>query len=126
MNRVVAAICILVLCGTFVGVHTYQIVKLDKDITALCNEVEEDFEKENWSEISDKLQMLRSRWDRSRFWACLTIDTEEIEEIEISLKQSMEYAAVQAEPDFIGEFTMFRMRLSHIPHQEGFSIEEIL
>ncbi|MBO5364448.1 MAG: DUF4363 family protein [Clostridia bacterium] len=126
MNRVVAAICILVLCGTFVGVHTYKIIRLNKDVTALCEEVEADFQKENWSGISGNLQKLRERWDKSRLWACLTIDTKEIEEIEISLKQSMKYAEVKAKPDFIGEFTLFRMRLEHIPHQEGFSMEEVL
>ncbi len=126
MNRVVAAICILVLSGIFVGVHTYQIVKLKKDVTAICDGVEESYAEENWSGVSDKLQRLQNRWDKSRFWACLTIDTAEIEEIEISLKQSMEYAKAKAKPDFIGEFTLFRMRLEHIPHQEGFSMEEIL
>ncbi len=126
MNRVVAAICILVLCAGFVGVHTYKIVRLNKDTTALCEAVEADFKKEDWDGVSGNLQKLQKRWDKSRFWACLTIETREIEEIEISLKQSMEYAKVQGKADFIGEFTMFRMQLSHLPHQEGFSLEELL
>ena len=126
MNRVVAAICIFVLCAGFVGIHTYQIVQLNKDTRILCEEVEADFRKEDWNGVSGNLQKLQSRWDKSRFWACLTIETREIEEIEISLKQSMKYAQVQAKPDFIGEFTFFRMQLSHLPHQEGFSAEELL
>lgn len=126
MNRVIVASCILVLCGVFVGTHTYQILKLDKDTTVLCEEVETYFEKENWEEVSKGLKRIQSRWDRSRFWACMTIDTAEIEEMEISLRQAMKYADEEAKPDFIGEFTMFRMRMGHLPHQEGFSIEELL
>ncbi len=126
MNRVVAAICILVLCGAFVGVHTYQIIELSKDTTALCDVVETKFHQEDWDEVLKKLEEIQNRWDKSRFWACLTVDTQEIEDIEISLKQSMKYAQEKAKPDFMGEFTFFRMQLAHIPHQEGFSLEELL
>ncbi len=126
MNRVIAAICIFVLCGAFVSVHTYQILKLNKDTSALCDEVETHFEQEKWESVSKGLKRIQDRWDKSRFWACLTIDTQEIEEIEISLEQAMKYAKEEEKPDFIGEFTMFRMRLGHLPHQEGFSIEELL
>ncbi len=126
MNRVVAAICILVLCGAFVGVHTYQIIKLNKDTTVLCNTVESKVHQEDWDGVLEKLKEIQTRWDKSRFWACLTIDTQEIEEIEISLQQSMKYAEEKTKPDFMGEFTFFRMQLAHIPHQEGFSMEELL
>lgn len=126
MNRVIVAICILVLCGTFIGVHTYQIFKLNEDTTVLCDLTEQEFYRRDWDGVEKSLQNIQKRWNKSRFWACLTIDTKEIEEIEISLKQSMKYAKEEEIPDFIGEFTMFRMRLSHLPHQEGFSIEELL
>ncbi len=126
MNRVVAAICILVLCGTFIGVHTYQILQLNKDVSSLCDKVEEKFYKEEWESISKELDAIKKRWEKSRFWACMTINTVEIEEIEISLAQAMKYAKEEERTDFIGEFTMFRMKVSHLPHQEGFSIEELL
>ncbi len=126
MNRVIVAVCILVLCGTFVGVHTYKILKLNEATTALCDRTEREFQQRNWEGVKKSIQDIQKRWEKSRFWACMTIDTKEIEEIEISLKQSMEYAKEEAVPDFIGEFTMFRMRLSHLPHQEGFSLEELL
>ena len=126
MNRVVVAICILLLSGAFVGVHTYKILKLNEDTTILCDQAEREFRQRDWNGLEKSLSEIQKRWDKSRFWASLTIDTDEIEEIEISLKQSMEYAKEEEASDFIGEFTMFRMRLSHLPHQEGFSIEELL
>ncbi len=126
MNRVIAALCILALCIAFVGVHTYKILVLNRDVSAICNEIEEEFDQENWRGVRDKLSQVENCWNNNRFWACLTIDTEEIEEIEISLRQSIEYADIRAKEDFIGEFIMFRMQLEHLPHQEGFSVEELL
>lgn len=126
MNRMIVTISILVLCLGFVGLHTYQILELNDDMEDLCEEVREDFTVEDWSGIQKGLDRIEKRWNEDRFWACLTIDTEQIETIEISLKQSMEYAKIQAKPDFIGEFTMFQKSLEHLPHQEGFHIEELL
>ncbi len=126
MSRMLVTVCILVLCLGFVGLHTYKILELNDDMEDLCEDVEHAFMIEDWQEIRKGLSKIEKRWDKDRFWACLTIDTEQIETIEISLKQSVEYAKIQAKEDFIGEFVMFRMNLDHLPHQEGFSIEELL
>lgn len=126
MSRVITALCILVFTAGFVGFHTYQILDLDKDISAICDRVETQYESEDWDRVRDGLKELESRWNQSRFWACLTVDTAEVEEIEIALQQSMKYAEIHDKEDFIGEFIMFRMQLAHLPHQEGFSIEELL
>lgn len=126
MNRVITALCILVLAAGFVGFHTYKVLDLDKDISEICDRVEDQFKREDWNSIQEGLRQLDSRWNESRFWSCLTIDTAEIEEIEISLQQSIRYAEIHSKEDFIGEFVMFRMKLGHLPHQEGFSIEELL
>ncbi len=126
MNRVITALCILVLAAGFVGFHTYKVLDLDKDISEICDRVEDQFKREDWNGIQEGLRQLDSRWNESRFWSCLTIDTAEIEEIEISLQQSIRYAEIHSKEDFIGEFVMFRMKLGHLPHQEGFSIEELL
>ena len=56
----------------------------------------------------------------------MTIKTNEVEEIEISLRQSRAYAELGDKEDFIGEFIMFRMLVEHLPHQEGLSINELL
>ena len=126
MNRVICALCIIVLMVGFVGFHTYNILNLNRDIAEICDRVEKKFDENDWAGIQKELMNLQGRWDKSRFWASLTIDTAEIEEIEISLCQSMAYAEICAEADFIGEFIMFKMKLGHLPHQEGFSVEELL
>ncbi len=126
MNRMLVTVCILALCLGFVGLHTYKILGLNDAMEDLCEEVQEDFVVEDWGGIQRGLDRIEKRWNEDRFWACLTIDTEQIETMEISLQQSMEYAKIQAKEDFIGEFTMFRKNLEHLPHQEGFSAEELL
>lgn len=126
MNRMIAALCIFLLAVGFVGFHTYEVLALDKDITQLCDRVEADFAREDWDAVIQNTQALQDRWKKSRFWASLTIDTAQIEEIEISLRQSIKYAELQAKPDFMGEFIMFRMLTEHLPHQEGFDMKELL
>lgn len=126
MNRMLAAVVILVLAGGFVAFHTHEVLALSRDTDAICARIEEDFQREDWEAVSRDVERLHERWDQSRFWAALTIDTAKIEEIEISLKQSQKYAELQAKPDFIGEFIMFRMLTEHLPHQEGFDIKELL
>ena len=105
MSRVITALCILVFTAGFVGFHTYQILDLDKDISAICDRVETQYESEDWDRVRDGLKELESRWNQSRFWACLTVDTAEIEEIEIALQQSMKYAEIHDKEDFIGIVT---------------------
>lgn len=126
MSRMIVTVCILVLCLGFVGLHTYKILELNDEMEDLCEDVGRAFVIEDWQEINKGLSRIEKRWNKDKFWACLTIDTKQIETIEISLKQSMEYAKIQAKADFIGEFTMFQKNLEHLPHQEGFSIEELL
>ena len=126
MNRMAAVICIFILLVGFIGFHFYQIRKLDKDVSGICEKIEEDFDENNWQAIQNQLDQLQQRWNKSRFWACLTIDTAQIEEIEISMRQSMKYAQIGTREDFIGEFIMLQMQMKHLPHQEGFSIEELL
>lgn len=126
MNRMIAALCIFLLTAGFVGFHTYEVLALNEDIAQLCDRVEADFAREDWDAVIQNTQALQARWEKSRFWASLTIDTARIEEIEISLRQSIKYAELQAKPDFMGEFIMFRMLTEHLPHQEGFDVKELL
>lgn len=126
MSRVVISICILILMVGFIGFHTYEILSLNKDVDFICKNVETNFKNENWDKIKVNLDELDARWKKSRFWSCLTIDTDDIEEIEISLEQSKKYAEIENPESFIGEFMFLKLKMEHLPHQEGFSIEELL
>ncbi len=126
MSRTVVALVILALALTFAGVHTHKILAMDQQVSMLCDATESAYQEENWTEVLYQMGEIEKVWNENRFWACMTIETDQIEEIEVSFQQSKIYAGLGAKEDFIGEFTMFRMLLQHLPHHEGFSAEEIL
>lgn len=126
MKAFISAIAIFTAICIFIGIHAFIMVSLANDISAECKQVHSLADKEQWDETVKKIDLIRKLWDRRRTWASLTISTKEIEQIEISLTQSRAYAELKQKPDFFGEFIMFEKLVEHIPHQEGFHIEEIL
>ncbi len=126
MKAFISAIAIFTAICVFIGVHAFIMISLANDISAECEKVHTLANNDRWDETIRKLDRIRSIWDKKRTWAALTISTKDIEQIEISLTQSRAYAELKQKPDFFGEFIMFEKLLEHIPHQEGFHIEEIL
>ncbi len=126
MKAFISAIAIFTAICIFIGIHAFIMISLANDIATECKDVHTLADKDRWDEIVKKLDRIRSIWDKRRTWASLTISTEDIEQIEISLTQSRAYAELKQKPDFFGEFIMFEKLVEHIPHQEGFHIEEIL
>ena len=122
---VISLILLVVLC-TFIGVHSYIMINLSDSIAERCNKTLELVNSDNWSSVEQELDKISDIWDSRRMWASLTINTSKIEQIEISLNQSKAYAHLVQKSDFMGEFIMFSMLVDHIPHEEGFHIEEIL
>ena len=126
MKAFISTIALLVAILTFIGIHTFTMLHLAEDIKAESDAVSRLAAADDWEGAIKKIDHIRSIWDKRRMWAALTISTNEIEQIEISLTQSRAYAELRQKPDFFGEFIMFSKLVEHIPHQEGFHIEEIL
>lgn len=126
MKAFVISVVLLVVMCTFIGIHSYLMMDLADRIAEECNHINTYVDTDNWSLVQNKLDKISDIWDSRRTWASLTINTNEIEQIEISLNQSKAYAKLEKKSDFMGEFIMFTMLVNHIPHQEGFHIEEIL
>ncbi len=126
MKAFISAIAIFTAICLFIGIHAFIMVSLANDISAECKQVHSLANVDRWDETVKKIDLIRKLWDKRRTWASLTISTKEIEQIEISLTQSRAYAELKQKPDFFGEFIMFEKLVEHIPHQEGFHIEEIL
>ena len=126
MRVFVISLVLLIIMGSFIGIHAYVMQHMAGEISDKCEGIDELAHAGQWDEILDRLDDVRNIWEDHRMWASLTISTKEIEQIEISLKQSTEYAKLGEKSDFIGEYIMFYMLVDHIPHKEGFHIEEIL
>ena len=101
-------------------------LRLGDDIDKLCDKTEKLVIAEEWEDAEKTLKEIRKKWEEKSIWTSLTIETNELEQIEVSLRQSEKYAKLRDKEKFIGEFTMFSTLVEHIPHHEGFHIEEIL
>ncbi len=107
-------------------IHSLSMLHMGNNIKALADKTEELATAEKWEEAQETLKEIRKIWERKSLWTALTIETDELEQIEVSLRQSEKYAKLRDKGMFIGEFTMFSTLVEHIPHHEGFHIEEIL
>lgn len=126
MKVLIAALIMLFVIGIFIGVHTYVMSNLSSEVNKLCESTEILAMSEDWKGVQHEINNIKSIWDRARIWAVLTISTNEIDKIEISLRQSLAFAKLGAKPDFFGEFTMFHMLINRIPLKEGLHLEEVL
>lgn len=126
MKRVIAVICILAVIVVFIGVHVYIVNDLTSDIESLITQTWEKFDERDWDGTLEKLDALQGRWQKSRFWITMTLETEQLEQTEISLRQSTEYAKVQSAEDFSGEFSMYELLITHLANQENGRFEELI
>lgn len=121
-----AAIIILLVMCIFIGAHSFLMNKMGKSLGAKNDEVFKLASAENWKTVRLKLDGIRQEWEKYSIWASLTISTEDIEQLEISLAQAEAFADLEEKTNFFGEFIMFSKLVNHIPHREGFHVEEIL
>lgn len=126
MKNIVTVCIIFVVLVTISCIHVKETLSVSGEILQRGEIIEEAFYAENWEEIDFQLSKIKEKWMDNRLWACLTLSTKQIDEIEISLEQCIEYAYLREKPDFIGEFKMFSMMVEHLPKQETVTIEELL
>lgn len=126
MKRVIAALIIFLVISTATSLHVYKVITLTKEINKMSDNVYSLYQTEAWTEIEEELNKIANLLSRNKLWACLTLSTDQVDEIEISLEQCISYSQIEAKPDFIGEFRMFCILINHLPKQESFSFEELL
>ncbi len=126
MKALIIALSLLLIIGIFISVHSILMLNMAKNIGNACDTAANYAENEQWDGVYVKLEEIQKLWEEHRIWASLTISTNEIEQIEISLMQSRVFAQQHQKTDFLGEFAMFTLLIEHIPHQEGFHLAEIL
>ncbi len=126
MKKFIISLCLFFALALMVVIHSVVLLNFGKRVEALSEKVIACAEDEDWEKTSDYLDKIGDEWEKKRLWAAVTIKTNVIEEIDISLKQSKAMAKLKAKPDFFSEFIMLERLIHHIPHQEGFHLEEIL
>ena len=116
---------LVVLFGLII-VHSVSMIRLGESIGTLSDKIMKNAENEKWEDVIADMDEINRLWEEKSIWTALTIKTNELEEIEISFWQSRKYAELFEKEMFLGEFIMFSNLVKHIPHQEGFHIEELL
>ena len=126
MKRIISVFVILtVICFVLAG-HICKICIFTENITNLTEATYDSFLKNDWEKINVNLNEIKKMWDENKKWLSITISTKQIEEAEISLNQSIEYAKLNSKDCFIGELKMFSTCIEHLPKQEGLSVYELL
>lgn len=120
------AIAMLILMCIFLGVHAFIMNKIGKSLEKKNTEIYSLASIDDWEGTRKQLKEVSCEWEKYNTWASLTISTEDIEQLEISLAQAQAFAELEEKSNFFGEFIMFSKLVEHIPHREGFHIEEIL
>lgn len=126
MKLVWLAVVVLVFMCVFIGVHSYIMARMGAVIGEKCTRIEALAKNDEWDKVNNLLRDVEDEWKKYNGWASLTISTEDIEQLEISLKQSQAFAELNDKSVFLGEFIMFSRLIRHIPHREGFHWKEIL
>lgn len=126
MKRVIITVIMLALAVGFIVYHNTVVSRLDERVDRTYDTVMGAFEQEDYEKITAELESLEKEWDDAQSWIGMTLDTDMLEEIGISLRQSIEYAKISAKEDFIGEFVMFNQCVKHLTYYERLSIESLL
>lgn len=126
MKRIVSVLIITAVMLGFIGIHLHKINSFEKEANEICERIYTEFYNESWDSVQTLMSQLDEVWYRNRLWASVTLKTDMIDEIEISLSQCTEYSKIAAKENFIGEFKMFCMLIEHLPKQEKASFGELL
>lgn len=126
MKRVIAALVILACIAGVSALHIYKTISLTDRIKEETDKIADAYKNRDWERIREGIEKIDKEWEENHLWAYLTLSTKQIDEIEISIKQSKAFCEVEAEANFIGEFAMLCMLIDHLPKQETFSIGELL
>ena len=120
------SIAIFIVMCVFIGVHGYLMNKMGTSLSEKNAQIKNFAIQNDWESARLLLEDVGQEWGKYRTWVSLTLSTKEVEELEISLQQAKTFAVLESKSDFFGEFIMFSMLLDHIPHREGFHMDEIL
>ncbi len=126
MKKFIISLLLLAVLTGLIIVHSVVMLKFGKEAGKMAETIKQSAQNDEWERVRADIKEFEALWEKRRTWAALTMRTNVIEEIDISMEQSRTYAINETKPDFLGEFIMLKRLIEHIPHQEGFHIEEIL
>lgn len=126
MKRVIAALLVIAVVGGLALLQVCMAKGISDAVLNIANDITEEYRKSNKDGVLEKLDAAEKIWEENRTWVHMSMSTNRIDEIEISLAQARAYCEAEAWEDFAGEFVMFCKLVEHIEKQEAFSWGELL
>ena len=124
-KKFIISLIAFILLFSAIITHSFMMLHFGEKAAVLTNKLQASALEKDWIQVRKKLDELDNLWQKQRKLAALTIRTSSVEEIDICLEQSKIHAKTETLSDFLDEFIMLKNLLKHLPHQEGFHIEEI-
>lgn len=95
---------------------------LSKDLSAISAEISLD----NWAQASDKMKKFEQDWNKVNYWWPMVMDHLEIDHIEFNLARTQEYISAQNSDLALGELSLLKKIIDHIPENDRLNLKNIL
>lgn len=125
MKRVIITVIMLFVALSFIFIHRGKVNKLSRDVDSSYDYVMTAVYNDDFSLIKQELEKLKSSWKDVEAWVSMTVDSDILEDIEISLDQCLEYTNHEDKEDFIGEYIMCTHLLKHLPYFENITFKSL-
>ena len=120
---IIIVLTLLIIAGGCLTLHVLN--SESQRLSSSLDELEQDIEKQNWDEASEKLKEFHEKWDKvSTLWSML-IDHYEIDNIELVLSQLISYAENKDKSEALSQMSSLKTLIKHIPAKESFSLKNI-
>jgi hypothetical protein len=119
----IAIIIILLFGGSLTSYRFIQ--KTTETMGAQLHSLERSLSNARWELAKNELTTVQQDWDKDNIWWSILIKHEEIDTINISLKQLEKYIEAQDLSPSIGEVSSLKLRFEHIYDSEKFTVKNI-
>lgn len=119
----IAVIILLLGAGGFW--HSHYISQTAQHLTDKLSQVDEQLRLERWEAAIAEMEQLKQEWLETRQWWSVLLKHQEMDELEISLKQSEVYINAKNLTLSTAELSALRLLIDHISDTEILSFQNI-
>ena len=124
-NLIISLILFAVLTGVIIC-HSVAMIKFGEKTEELTHTIQNTAENGEWEKTRESLKAFEKLWNKMKKITVLTLKTNVIDEIDISLEQCKAHAESREKPDFLNECIRLKRYIHSIVRQECLNIDEIL
>lgn len=118
----------LVLLGFLIVIvisHSVVMMKFGEKTEKLTHMIQSCAENEEWEKTRESLKNFEKIWNKMKKIAVLTLKTNVIDEIDISLNQCKAHAEIEEKTDFLNECIRLKQCIHSVVRQESLHFSEM-